>query len=208
MIETKKGALALIAGNAAVVLVMAIHPTGHQLSAAGSRFATIALLNTFAHTLAILALPLLFIGALALSSYLGRAATTPLVFYAFALCAGMIAAALSGYVGADILRREALETSPQLREVWHTLFRFTGVLNQAFARILVVGSAMAILLWSTLLEDRAAMYWYGVITSVATILVTATGVLRLDVHGFGAVVLLQGVWFIAAARMLQRVPES
>jgi len=39
---------------------------------------------------------------------------------------------------------------------------------------------------------------------LVVILVVATGHVQLNVHGFGAVVLLQAVWFIAVGRELMR----
>ena len=45
MTDSRKGGLALMAGNIALLVTMALHPTGEQLATAGSRFAALALLN-------------------------------------------------------------------------------------------------------------------------------------------------------------------
>lgn len=198
--------MAFIAGNIALLITMALHPSGAQLAGAGSRFDVMVLLNTFVHTLAIFAIPLLFLGGLALTSMaVGRRslAISALIFYAFALCAGMCAGVMSGYIAPDMLRRMAQAGDPQSQQVWRLLFRYTGQLNQAFARVLVVGSATAIILWSCAMPSRA-MRWYGILSNAAIALVVMVGLLPLDVHGYGLVVLLQGVWFVATGVKMWR----
>src|SRR2546423_2080916 len=117
MTDSRKGGLALMAGNIALLVTMALHPTGEQLATAGSRFAALALLNAFVHTLALFSIPVLFLGAVALTSAMAdetRIAICAMVFYSFALCAGMAAATMSGYVAPDILRRMARAADPQM----------------------------------------------------------------------------------------------
>ncbi|HVR44785.1 MAG TPA: hypothetical protein VMS56_15235 [Thermoanaerobaculia bacterium] len=204
MTDERKGGLAFILSTAVLLIVMAIHPTGYELSGAGERFRTMALVNALAHTLAILALPLSFLGALALTRMLAgpdRFSVAALVLYGFALAAGMCAATASGFVTPEVLRRLARAASPA-DEAWRALFRFTWTVNQACARILVIGSAGAIILWSAALRGRPALRWYGFLSSAAIIALVASGMLRLDIHGFGAVVLLQAVWFVIVGRMM------
>jgi hypothetical protein len=166
----------------------------------------VALVNALAHTLAILSLPLSFLGALVLTRMLagpGRLSVMALVLYGFALAAGMGAATASGYIAPEVLRRIA-SAAPPADEAWRALFRFTGIVNQACARILVIGTAGSIILWSAALRDRVALRWYGYLSSAAIVAAVASGWLRLDVHGFGAVVLLQAVWFISVAIMMMK----
>ena len=202
MSDLRKGGLALIVGNCALLLTMALHPTGQQLAA---NFDALALLNASVHTLAIFALPLLFLGALALTREIEdgkRLATAAMVFYAFALCAGMFAGAMSGYVAPDILHRAARATDLPTQQFWRALFRLSGMMNQAFARILVIGAAVAIILWSCAIASRG-LRWYGILSSAAIIVAVLAG-LPLDVHGYGLVVLLQGGWFITIASQMWR----
>ena len=49
-----------------------------------------------------------------------------------------------------------------------------------------------------------ALRWYGMISSTITIVLVMSGLLPLDVHGFGGVVLVQGIWFVLAGRMMTR----
>lgn len=199
MTDAGKGGLALILSNVALLIVMALHPTGGQLAKAAGRFEAMAMLNTSVHTLAILILPLFFLGAIALTRKLAapdRLAESALVVFGFALAAGMCAAILSGYVAPDVLRRIARAATPAAEEAWRALFRYTGMLNQAFARVLVIGSAVAILLWSVAMPRERLLRWYGILSSAAIILLAASGGLTLDIHGYGAVVLVQGLWFV------------
>jgi hypothetical protein len=202
MTDGRSGGLALILGTAALIVVMALHPTGHQMASAGSAFAALALLNVLVHSLAILALPVLFFGALAWTRIAQtRLSTVALVLYGFALVAGMGAALMSGFVAPDALRQLAHATTPQSQELWRALARYSGVLNQAFARVLAVGAAAAIVCWSA--SIKGWLRWYGIVSGAAAILLAGSGMLRLDVHGFGAVMILQGIWFMVVGRRMR-----
>ena len=87
------------------------------------------------------------------------------------------------------------------------LFHYTGLLNQAFARVLTVASSVAILLWSTSIVKTQVFSWstsasYGLILGPVTISADLSGHLKLDVHGYGLVVLTQTVWFILVGRQM------
>jgi hypothetical protein len=86
--------------------------------------------------------------------------------------------------------------------------RFTGLLNQAFAKVHVAFSGAAILLWSGAMlagrEMSRALAVYGVALGVALVVGVVSGRLQLGVHGFGLVVLAEGVWMSWAAAHLWR----
>ena len=208
MSDDRKGGFALIAGTIALFATMALHPSGHELLGGGGRFNRVALLILVAHTLAEIAIPVLFLGALALSRRLSgpdRFATAAMVMYGFGLIAGMVAAALSGYVAPGLARRIAGSTGPAT-ELWRIIFSYNGALNQAFARILVIASSVAMILWSfAILKTRAlprGIALYGLLAGVALVVAVGPGLLPLNVHGFGLVVIVQGAWFIAAGSMM------
>lgn len=195
-VDDKNGARALIAGNCALLLTMLLHPTAAQLP-------TLAVLNALVHTLAVLATPLLFLGGIALTRRLGAPAA--LAFFALSLVAGACAGTISGFVAPDVFRRMSAES---LGGPWHALFRYSGIVNQAFARVLVISGAIAIVLWCVSMTARRALRVYGIATNAVIALLVIAGVLPLDVHGYGAVVLLQAIWFFLAARMLLEQPVS
>jgi len=67
--------------------------------------------------------------------------------------------------------------------------------------------AMLALFSAAILRTRVLPRWigaYGAILGPATIVALAAGHLRLDVHGFGLVVLLQSAWLVAAGIVLCR----
>jgi len=84
MSDLRKGGLALIVGNCALLLTMALHPTGQQLAA---NFDALALLNASVHTLAIFALCVLLF-------HLANAAMLPLVASMLTLQSSQSSAAL------------------------------------------------------------------------------------------------------------------
>lgn len=203
MTDDRKGGIALIAGTATMIVTMLLHPSGRDLFVPG-RLEQAARLVAVAHALGIASMPISFLGALALTRRLAspdRLALAALVVYGLALVAGMVAAVASGFVAPSIAR-EMIDAVPQQRETWEALFHFNGAINQAFARVLVAASSIAIVLWSAAIVKHAALSRrigiYGLIAGLAIVLVLASGHLRLDVHGFGLVVLAQAVWFITA----------
>src|SRR5205807_3707093 len=102
-------------------------------------------LNAAVHALAIALLPVSLLGALALSRRLAssdRLSIAALVVYGFGLIAAMAAAALSGFVIPALIR--AVADDPSVGDTARPAVRMAYLLNQAFARILVVASSAAI----------------------------------------------------------------
>jgi hypothetical protein len=207
MSEERMGGGALIAGALVLILVMSTHPTGHDLFEPG-RYEPVARLSVAVHALAIASLPLSFLGALVVT----RRLATPLglgalVAYGIASLAGVVAAVVGGFVVPE-LAGEVLAAEPGAREGWHRLLEYSSMLNQAFASVLVVGSSAALVLWSAgILARRAFARWmgvYGLALGPLATLALVSGHLRLDVHGFGLVVLAQSVWFVAVGVSLWR----
>jgi hypothetical protein len=209
MTDDRKGGLLLLAGTLGMLVTMSIHPTGHELFEPGG-FETARRLAVGTHALALVSMPLSFLGTLALARRLAgpdRLALAALVLYGFALVAGMAAAAVSGFVAPE-LARGLLEAEAGERALWNALLEGNHEVNQAFARILVVGSSAALVLWSAaILRGRALARWlglYGLVASVVVVLAIGSGHVHLDAHGFGMVVLAQAVWFLAVGVQLVR----
>lgn len=209
MNDERKGGLALIIAAIAGLTTMALHPTGHDLLAPG-RFAALAMLGAAVHALAIASMPLSFLGALVLTRRLDapdRLAVVALVVYGFAMVAGMAAAAVSGFVAPGVMRH--MIDAPTSTDAWATLAHFGALLNQAFARILAIASATSIVLWSAAIAKQRtfprSLAIYGLVIGVAIVLAVGSGHLRLDVHGFGAVTLLEAVWLVGAGVVLWRM---
>lgn len=92
------------------------------------------------------------------------------------------------------------------------MLSYNSGVNQAFAKILVGASSVAIGLWSVEMLRSRQMHRptaiYGCIVALLTLGVLLSGHLRLDVHGFGAVVLGQAVWFILIGNELRASGRS
>jgi len=205
MTDNRKGGIALIAGMVGTIVAMAHHPTGHDLFTPG-KFQSVALLNTAVHSLALLCLPILFLGGLALTLRLisaDRYSVVALVFYGFALMAVMTAAVASGLL-APVLGKMILDadaaSNANASQAWRVVFNFSGFINQAFAKIFVVASCIAILFWSLAMQRHdiwKSTAVYGICFAPIAILALVSGHLSLNVHGFGLLVLLQAIWFIS-----------
>lgn len=202
------GGTAMIAGAIMGLVTMALHPTAHDVARDPSGQGALTLA---AHSLALFGVPVAFYGALVLTRRLGREgeiAELALAFYGAAMLATVMAATASGFLAPPLISRLAtLEGDARLATA--AVLRYNGGVNQAFARILVAASSVAIGLWSIeILRTRLMRRvwgWYGCVVAALALAALLSGHLRLDVHGFGAVVLLQGVWLIAVGAELRRV---
>jgi hypothetical protein len=214
MRDNRLGGLALIIGMVANIITMALHPTGHDLLNSASGFQLQAAIARGVHFLALISFPVLFLGALALSRYLdtpNRLSITALVFYGLALIAGMMAVVFSGFLGPGLAKHLVDPADPN-KTAFEILFAYNFAINQVFARILASASSLSIVLWSlTIWKTRALsreIGLYGILSGTMIIALAAPGFLRLDVHGFGLVVLLQAVWFITVGIQLRSREDS
>lgn len=204
----RSAALTAILGCVAVLITMALHPTGSEAIADGGH-GTVLLRAALVHALAIGALPLLLCGMAALSWRLrpnGLSAGLGLASFTLAAIAIMVAAAASGFIGPVLIG--ALPADGPTRDVLLNQLHYTGVVNQAFAKIYVGLTALAFVSWCIAMRsDRAfggMLRGYGVIAGVVPFVGVAVGHLRLDVRGFGIVVVLHTVWMAWAAWCLSR----
>jgi hypothetical protein len=169
------------------------------------------LLNAYCRVpVALASLMVLFLGALGLAQRVksaDRLDIAALVLFAFASVAVMSAAVMDGLVAPNILRR-LVEAGAGAGESWRIVFRYNFEINQAFARLYAVTSSIAIILWSiSMLKNRAlarGLGIYGCVIGPVAVLAVASGRLGMDVHGFGAVVLGQAIWFVTAGVLLRR----
>jgi len=205
--DDRKAGIALIAGSLGGIVTMAMHPTANA-SLPPDQVARLMAMSGAVHSLALLSVLLLFLGACGLTRRIAsadRIAFAAIVTYGFACAAIMIAAAVSGFIVPNIwshMARDASEAAHQWQMIIYSVFQF----NQAFARIFSVAASLAIILWSVSalrnggLGQRLAIY--GCIVSPLIIIGIAVGHLRLDVHGMAAIVLGQAIWFIVAGWQL------
>lgn len=202
-------AVALIVGIAAGFITMLLHPTGHDViteAAAGRANSLVA----GVHLLALFGQPLLLTGLLAFTLRLGQRrdlAVGAFIFYLLGSMAVMIAAAASGLISPAAVRGIGAATVDQAARM-REFMRFAGMINQSFTRIFVAFAGAAIVLWSLAgTAERSlsrVVTAFGMVLGAAMMVAGLTGWLRLDIHGFGAVVLGQGVWLGGVAAFLWR----
>jgi hypothetical protein len=211
MKDNRLGGIALIIGAISGIVTMATHPVtgGHPITPA--QFETLAAMMIGVHVLAIAGIPFLFLGALALTRRLdspGRVALGALAIYSLSLVAVMIAPALSGLVGTEIMRKVVAHGPGS--EQWRIMMDYNYMINQAFDRIFVVASCVAIALWSLMIvKTRAlspAIGIYGLLVGCATVIALALG-LRMDAHGFGLVIFGEGIWLVVVGILLMRATK-
>lgn len=197
MTRDRAGGIALIASATGFIITMALHPTGRELRAPG-QFQHVMRLGVAVHSLALACLPVAFFGALVLSQRLD--ALGAIVTYGFGVVAVMSAAICSGFVAPAVASQ-----MPAGGDIWRVLFMYTGMLNQGFALVYVIASAAAIVLWSIAMRSRAKVLGIvGIVLGPLIGLVIVTHTIGLDVHGFGAIVLAEGAWFIACGIWMLR----
>jgi len=213
MTDDRKSGLALIAGMLGTIITMALHPTAHDLTAPGHSEA-MTQLNVAVHSLALICVPILFLGAMGLTKRLNapdRLALTGLVLFGFGEVAVMNAAVASGLIAPGLFHH-MLAAEPGTDSIWRAVLALNGHINQAFALVFVVASSAAIVFWSVaVLKSKVlarALGIYGSILGPITVLGVLSGHVRLNVHGFGAIVVGQAIWFIAAGVQLWRTPDT
>ena len=185
-----------------MIITMAIHPGGRIGPAEVEHMARMLI---GVHTLALLSIPVIFLGAWGMARKIGgadRLAWAGLVIFALASIAVMNAAVFDGLM-APVLMRKIVAATAETRDVWQTLMSFNFQMNQAFARVYAVGSSLAVLLWSVaILRNkvfRMGIGIYGIILGMATAGGISSGYLTPDKHGFGMLILGQAIWFFAVA---------
>lgn len=205
--------LALAVGCVAILGVMALHPTGADAAADATTGTGHGLvLARGVHGVAIAAIPLLLAGMTALSWRLraqAELAVLALICFTLAFMSVLGAATMSGFVATAVLDRLPSVGDP-LRDVAFQQLHYTGVLNQAFAKVYVGLAGAAFGLWALAMRgDRAfpvALRWGALLAGVLPVVGVAVGHLRLDVRGFGLVVLVHSAWMMAAGWLARRDP--
>ncbi len=198
--DTVSGLL-LVAGGLAVVVVMGLHPTAHGLMNEET-FARTAHLNMLVHALAIAAVPVLFLGLLGVSRRLGPSdlAVAALVAFGFGGVAVTNAALASGFIFPGVVQRiVATEGS----DIPHAFLTYTGLWNQAFAKVQVVAwSIGTVLLSAAILKHRARLAFAGatgsagVVLGIVVLLLFLSGHFHLDLHGARIIYVAQAAWLI------------
>ena len=213
MNDNRLSSIALIAASLGMILTMAMHPSGRVTPAQlDAMLRKLIIVHSFAMAL----MPIQFLGVWGLSRRLTSAARLEaigLVLYAMASIAVLGAAVADGLVTPMTLKRivESADSESAVN-TWRMFSHYTFFWNQAFAQVFVVAASAAIFAWSWAMwrggKLSRGLGMYGCILALVTVGVLFSGRLALDVHGFGAVVLGQAIWFVIAGVLLWNEPTA
>jgi len=195
----RSAAVFLVIGTVAGFITMAFHPTGADVianAAAGAR----NVLAIAMHLLAVCGLPFVLAGLLGFTVMLTRRdlAVLGYAFYVLGAIAAMIAAVASGLI--------APEAAQLVTTTGMSALRYTRLINQSFALIYAVLTAAALVIWSSALllgrDGYRRLAIYGLVVGPLLLVVVVGGILPLNVHGFGVIIGVQGIWCLSVASLL------
>jgi len=211
MTTNTRAGLALIIGSIASLAIIGLHPTGQDIVASSMSGGTNAL-NTGVHALAIAAEALMVIGTLGLTVRLASQrdlVVSAFVVYTLGMITLIVAAIASGLIATSVLAGAAGADAAG-RETMMGWFRYTGHVNQAFARVGFGFASVGIVLWSwAMIRDgfSRALGVFGIAAGVAMLAGFVFTEGHLAMHGFGGLVMLgQTAWAIGAGGILLRQP--
>ncbi|HKQ60475.1 MAG TPA: hypothetical protein VJS92_04270 [Candidatus Polarisedimenticolaceae bacterium] len=196
----------LIAGALAGVVVMAFHPSGLGPlgTEAGQR---IARTNVLVHGLALVAVPVTFLGLLGVARRLGPTGLTSaaLVAFGYGSAAVMSAAIASGFVATDTAAQIVAAEGSRVPQAFLV---YTHAWNQGYARVYAAAFAAGTLLFSAaMLRGPARMgaaAIAGLVIGAFLLLGVLSGYLTMSLHGFALLTLLQSSWFVGLGGWLCR----
>ncbi|HEY7099012.1 MAG TPA: hypothetical protein VH437_19970 [Terriglobales bacterium] len=214
MNEDRVSGWALVAGSAGVIITLVLHPSGRGLFDP-SQFEAAARILVAVHSIGLASLPVWFIGAYGLSRRLDDVAPEAaaprlglygMILYGLALIAMMVAITFDGLVTPGIASRIVQTSGDQQAQMWKTILRYNGFVDEAFVNLFIAGSSVAIALWSLkMLRTRIlsrGLGIAGVLLAVLTLGVQFSGLLARFFHIFGMVLVVQAAWLTSAGVML------
>lgn len=208
----RAGGVALVTASAAMVAFMAMHPTVHAHDAAGfsAEITKISAFNGVVHATLIGVMAVLGAGVAGLATRLGTGLWTVRAGLVAGAIGGVwltLAALINGFVLAEFMANFAADpvgTAGQWRPIVLLCHDANGVLSRAG----VVTLSAALTCWAAVLLRRGkGAAWLGglaLFCGIAPPALLAAGRLPMSVHGFGAFVLAQGVWYACAGAAMIR----
>jgi hypothetical protein len=203
--------IVLLAGSAVMIGFMALHPTvnHHAPSGLAAEMSRVAFRNALVHGALIANQGLILLGLLGLADRLGprrmlvRAGVIAAAIGSIALPG---AAVLNGFVSPGFIAASAGGKVPS--DELHAGLLLAHLASVTLVRIGVPALCAAVLAWSAVLLRRGgpgrAIGALGAACGLGPIIAQATGHLPVDVHGLGAFVVAQSIWYVATAVQLIR----
>src|ERR1700693_6252299 len=148
---------ALIAGSVGLLVTLILHPSERGLFDP-AQTESVGRTTIMVHSVALFALPLLFMGAVGIYRRIGwnsSVALAGLIIYGFALVAILNAIVIDGLVTPGLGRAIANATPDKAAE-WNIALKHNGLLDQAFMSVFLIASSLAIALWSVAIVRTGA----------------------------------------------------
>ena len=204
---------ALIAGSVGLLVTIVLHPSERGLFDP-AQTESVGRTTIMAHSIALFALPLLFIGAVGIYRRIGwnsSVALAGLIIYGFALVAILNAVVIDGLVTPGLARAIANATPDKAAE-WNIALKHNGLLDQAFMNVFLIASSLAVALWSVAIVRTGAVARVigilGFLLSAGTIVALVTGLLSRNLHLFLLALVGQAIWFLSNGVQLCRSNET
>ncbi len=223
MTDNRLSGMAMIAGQAGLLLTLSLHPHG-KISPAEVDQMVRKLLAV--HSIALAGLPFMILGALGLVravSSRNRLAVAAFVIYCFAIAASLSGIVIDGLVMPHLLPHlvdtakastaaaaGAQPNGAASGEVWHDLLRYNGYLDMAFVQLSLVATAVAVIAWSTAMLPgkifpRTGIY--GLILGVVVLVALFSGALGAE-HALMIIIFGQATWFLIVGGLLCARPDT
>ena len=205
--STRAAGFALLVGSIGFLITMGFHPTSGSLEGLVRE----AAVRVGTHSLGIASAVLSFCGFVGLYQRVRAEpvfAPAALIVHGFASVAAICAAVVNGLAAPAYAARMIGE--PALHETARAVLSYSLLLNAGFARVFMVGVAMALLLWAVAIRRTRALpdwlAWLGAVLGIAGLAAVLGGFLGVGVREFGLFVLGYAAWTIAVGSILLRSP--
>jgi hypothetical protein len=204
---------ALIVGSVGILVTLVLHPNERGLFDP-TQTESVGRTTIVVHSIALFALPLLFMGAVGFYRRIGwnsSVALAGLIIYGFALVAMLNAIVIDGLVTPG-LARAIVNAGPGGSEGWKIALNHNGLLDAAFMNVFLMASSLAIALWSVAIVRTGAVARVigilGFLLSAGTIIALVTGLLSRNLHLFLLALVGQAIWFLSNGVQLCRSNET
>jgi hypothetical protein len=214
MKNNRLAGIMLILGAVASVMTMTFHPTHFSAVASTEAMTRQIRVLLAVHALGLLSVPVVVFGFVGLTQRIGwerPAALFAVIVYCLSAVAVMFAAIADGLINAALMQK-MLSADEAARQPLKAALEYNFQVNQACAKVFVFGASLAIISWSIAIVRvgpfERVIGMGGSFVGVAALAGLLSGHLRMDVHGFGLIILLQAVWIVAVGVSMLRASRG
>jgi hypothetical protein len=207
MTDDRMSGVALLAGQAGLILTLSLHPSGPMSQAQIDQLVHRLI---YVHSLGLATVPIMVLGALGLSRALSspnRLSVVAFVLYGFAAVAMFSGIVVDGFVTPSLLRQVA-GASEGGADFWRRVLRYNAFVDVALLQVSLVATATAIVAWSVgmlrITKFNRAAATYGLIIGVLAAIAVFSGSFGAE-HAIGVVLLGQSTWFVLVGVLLCRL---